>query len=263
MLPVIGLGTARAFDIGPDPDGRAQRAAVLRALLDGGATVIDTSPMYGRAETVIGELLGEIGAVDRPFLATKVWTRGAAKGVAQMEASLGKLRRQRLELMQVHNLLDWRTHLKTLRAWREAGRVRYIGITHYTSGALDDLARVIDNEPLDFVQLAYSLAERDAARHVLPLAAERGVAVLVNRPFGAGAMFRRISGQSPPAWAGDFDCASWGQFFLKYILSHPAVTCAIPATRKAAHMADNLGAARGRLPDATQRRRMERLWASL
>ena len=263
MLPVIGLGTARAFDIGADPGERAQRAAVLRALLDGGATVIDTSPMYGRAETVIGELLGEIGAVDRPFLATKVWTRGEAKGVAQMEASLGKLGRQRLELMQVHNLLDWRTHLKTLRAWREAGRVRYIGITHYTSGALDDLARVIDNEPLDFVQLAYSLAEPDAARRVLPLAAERGVAVLVNRPFGAGAMFRRVRGQSPPAWARDFDCVSWGQFFLKYILSHSAVTCAIPATRKAAHMADNLGAARGRLPDATQRRRMERLWASL
>ena len=263
MLPVIGLGTARAFDIGADPGERAQRAAVLRALLDGGATVIDTSPMYGRAETVIGELLGEIGAVDRPFLATKVWTRGEAKGVAQMEASLGKLGRQRLELMQVHNLLDWRTHLKTLRAWREAGRVRYIGITHYTSGALDDLARVIDNEPLDFVQLAYSLAEPDAARRVLPLAAERGVAVLVNRPFGAGAMFRRVRGQSPPFWARDFGCVSWGQFFLKYILSLPAVTCAIPATRKAAHMADNLGAARGRLPDATQRRSMERLWAGL
>ncbi len=165
--------------------------------------------------------------------------------------------------MQVHNHLDWRNHLKTLRTWRDEGRIRYIGITHYTSRALDDLARVIESEPLDFVQLAYSLAEPDAANRVLPLAAERGVAVMVNRPFGAGGMFRRVNGRSLPAWAGDFDCASWGQFFLKYILSHPAVTCAIPATRKAAHMTDNLGAARSRLPDATQRRRMERLWASL
>ena len=232
MLPVIGVGTSDTFDIDEAKDARAGRAEVLRVLFEAGGSVIDTSPMYGRAEGVVGDLLAASGSRDRAFIATKVWTRGRDAGIRQMEESARLLGAPVIDLMQVHNLVDWRTHLKTLRAWKDKGRIRYIGITHYTSSALDDLGAVIEREPLDFVQFAYSIRARQAERRLLPLCAEKGVATLVNRPFEDGAIFRRVRGQPLPAWAADFDCQTWGQFLLKFILSHPAVTCVIPGTSK-------------------------------
>ncbi len=262
-LPVVGLGTWQTFDIGADPAVRAPRREVLRLLLEGGGRVIDSSPMYGRSEAVVGALLAELGARDQAFLATKVWTRGRAQGVDQMAQSLGRFKTSRLDLMQVHNLVDWQTHLNTLRAWKEEGKIRYLGITHWTSGALDDLAAVIAREPLDFVQLAYSIGVRNAERRLLPLAADKGVAVLVNRPYEKGIAFRKVQGEALPAWAAAFGAASWGQFFLKFILAQPAVTCVIPGTAKPKHMTDNLAAGRGRLPDAKQRQMMVQFWEGL
>jgi diketogulonate reductase-like aldo/keto reductase len=237
-LPVVGLGTWQTFDIGAGEAERAPRREVLQILLEGGGKVIDSSPMYGRSEGVVGDLLAELGARERAFLATKVWTRGRAAGIAQMEQSLRRFRSERLELMQVHNLVDWQVHLKTLRAWKAEGRIRYLGITHYTTAALDDLAAVIEAEP-------------------------KGVAVLVNRPYEKGALFRRVKGRALPPWAAEFGAATWGKFFLKYILSHPAVTCVIPGTAKPHHMLDNLGAGRGRLPDVREREQMVRFWEGL
>ena len=262
-LPVVGLGTWQTFDIGAGEEARAQRREVLGLLFEAGGKVIDSSPMYGRSEGVVGDLLAEMGAHDQAFLATKVWTRGRDEGIRQMERSLSRFRAERIDLMQIHNLVDWKTHLKTLRAWKAEGRIRYIGITHYTTSALDDLAEIIEREPLDFVQLAYSLNVRAAEKRLLPLAAEKGVAVLVNRPYDGGGLFRRVRGRDLPAWAAEIDCASWGQVFLKYILGNPAVTCVIPGTSKPKHMADNAGAGRGRLPDAAQRQRIMGLWESL
>jgi diketogulonate reductase-like aldo/keto reductase len=262
-LPVVGLGTWQTFDIGGDPGERESRREVLRLLLEGGGTVVDSSPMYGRSEGVVGDLLAELGAADRAFLATKVWTRGREAGIGQMEQSARRFRRPMIDLMQVHNLVDWKVHLPTLREWKAEGRFRYIGITHYTSGALDDLARVIEAEPIDFVQLAYSIAVADAEKRLLPLAADKGVAVLVNRPYEKGGVFRRVKGEALPAWAAEFDCASWGQFFLKFILAQPAVTCVIPATSKPKHLLDNLEAGRGRLPDAAMVKRMAGHWREL
>ena len=262
-LPVVGLGTWQAFDIGPDRAGREQRKEVLRALFEAGGRVIDSSPMYGRAEEAVGTLLAEMEAHDKAFLATKVWTSGEAAGVKQMNASFAKLQVPAIDLMQIHNLVDWRTHLETLRAWKEKKRFRYIGITHYTVSALDDLAAVIRAEPIDFVQLAYSIDMREPESSLLPLAAERGVAVLVNRPFSSGGLFNQVRGKALPKWAAEFDCASWGQFFLKFILGHPAVTCVIPGTAKPEHMRDNVGAGLGRRPDEAQRRRMAAYWKGL
>jgi diketogulonate reductase-like aldo/keto reductase len=259
-LPVIGVGTWQAFDIGADRAGLDQRKEVLRTLFEAGGSVIDSSPMYGRAETVVGTLLAEMKAHDKAFLATKVWTSGEATGAAQMSASFAKMQADTIDLMQVHNLVDWRTHLKTLRSWKEKGRFRYIGITHYTSSALEDLAAVIRAEPIDFVQLAYSIDVRAADERLLPLAAERGVAVLVNRPFSTGGLFGKVRGRGLPDWVAEFDCPSWGQFFLKFILAHPAVTCVIPGTARPEHMRDNVAAGHGRLPDEPQRQRMARYW---
>jgi diketogulonate reductase-like aldo/keto reductase len=263
QLPVIGLGTWQAFDVGSDRAGLDQRKEVLDLLFEAGGSVIDSSPMYGRAEAVVGTLITEMKARDKAFLATKVWTSGERAGETQMAASIAKMQADTIDLMQIHNLLDWRTHLKTLRSWQAKGRFRYIGITHYTTSALGDLAAVIRTEPIDFVQLAYSIDVRAAETSLLPLAAERGVAVLVNRPLSTGALFGKVRGKPPPAWAGEFDCASWGQFFLKYILGHPAVTCVIPGTAKPEHMRDNLAAGLGRLPDTSQRRRMAEYWDEL
>jgi aryl-alcohol dehydrogenase-like predicted oxidoreductase len=262
-LPVVGLGTSRVFEVGKSAQARAPLLEVLETLFAAGGKVIDTSPMYGTAEIVVGDLLRDLGARDRAFLATKVWTRGRAQGMAQMRHSMSKFRSTLIDLMQVHNLLDWQAQLFTLRAWKEGGWFRYIGITHWTRESLPELARVIGLEALDFVQLPYSLAEPEAEDRLLPLAADRGVAVLVNRPYARGALFRAVRGRELPAWAGEFDCQSWGQFFLKFVLSHPAVTCAIPATRNPDHMADNVGAGRGRLPDAAQRARMLEFWRDL
>lgn len=259
-LPAVGLGTWQTFDAGGDERRRAPLREVLAAFLGGGGRVIDSSPMYGSAEQVVGDLLGDKPDA-KPFLATKVWTTGRERGVAQMQASMRLMRTERMDLMQIHNLVDWRTHMETLRAWKKEGKVRYVGVTHYSLGALAELERIVSKEKVDFVQLPYSLVTREAEARLLPAAADHGVAVLVMRPFEEGALFDRVRGKALPAWAADFDCASWAQLFLKFILAHPAVTCPIPATAKAKHVEDNLAAARGRLPDAAARKRMIELFA--
>ena len=251
-IPVIGLGTSGPFEVGNSPAERAPLEEVLGAFFAAGARLIDTSPMYSTAEGVLGELLTP-AMHERVFLATKVWTRGEREGAEQMKKSGELMKHPKLDLIQVHNLLDLDTQLKTLRAWKEEGRVRYIGITHYTVGSHADLAKVIEREKLDFVQLNYSAATRNAEERLLPLAADTGVAVLVNRPFEDGKMFESVRGKPVPPWAADIDATSWGQIFLKYVFAHPAVTAAIPATGKLKHLEDNLAAARGRLPDAKQR----------
>ncbi len=259
-LPVIGCGTWRGFDVGSDAGARARLAEVLKVLFAAGGTVIDSSPMYGTAEGVVGALLTSMDPHAKAFVATKVWTQGRAAGVAQMEHSLELLQRPRLELMQIHNLVDWRTQLDTLRTWQAEGRVRYIGITHYTAGAHADLEAVIRAERLDFVQLNYSLEDRAAEQRLLPLAAERGVAVLVNRPLGGGSLARALRGRPLPGWAADIGCTSWTQVLLKFVISHPAVTCVIPGTGDPAHMADNVRAGLAPLPDPTLRTRIAAEW---
>jgi diketogulonate reductase-like aldo/keto reductase len=255
-IPVVGLGTWRVFDVGGAQAERAPLRDVLKSLVELGGRVVDSSPMYGAAESVVGDLAGELAITDKLFLATKVWTSGRDAGVAQMEQSIKRLRARQLDLNQIHNLLDWRTHLKTLREWKAAGRIRYLGVTHYTSSAYDELERVLRAEALDFVQVNYSLGEREAERRILPLARDRGVAVLANRPFAEGGLFQRVRAQAVPPWAAEFDCESWAQFFLKWILAEPAVTCVIPGTSRPQHVVDNLKAAVGRLPDAAMRDRM-------
>ena len=226
--------------------------------------MIDTSPMYGRAEGVSGELVSELGLRERVFLATKVWTSSREQGMAQMRRSAELLKRPVLDLIQIHNLLDWRTHLASLRRMKAEGQVRYIGITHYTAGSLAELARILESEPgIDFVQCGYALASREAESRLLPTAAARGVAVIVNQPFETGGMFRQVRGRSVPEWAAEFDCASWAQLFLKYLIAEPAVTCVIPATGNPEHMADNAKAGFGRLPDAAQRQQIRRFWDAL
>jgi aryl-alcohol dehydrogenase-like predicted oxidoreductase len=256
QLPVIGLGTWDTFDVGKAAAERAELKEVLRQLVLQGGNVVDSSPMYGRAEGVVGDLAAELELQRSLFIATTVWTRGEAAGIAQMEDSFRLLRTRRIDLMQIHNLLDWQTHLKTLKAWKSSGRLRYIGITHYHAGAHGELMNVMKTRAFDFVQVNYSMAEREAEERLLPLCAELGVAVLINRPFSQGHLFPRVKGIPLPAWAQEFDCASWGQYFLKWIIGHPAVTCAIPGTRRVAHLNDNLGAARGRLPDEATRKKM-------
>jgi diketogulonate reductase-like aldo/keto reductase len=256
MLPALGLGTWRTFDVGAGAAERAPLKGVLGAFVAVGGRVVDSSPMYGAAESVVGDLASELGVAETLFLATKVWTSGREPGVTQMEQSFRRLRARRLDLMQIHNLLDWRTQLRTLRDWKAAGRLRYIGVTHYTAGAYDELERVLRAEPLDFVQVNYSIGEREAERRILPLARDRGVAVLVNRPFAEGGLFQRVRGQPLPPWAADLGAESWAQLFLKWILAHPAVTCAIPATSRREHLQDNMKAGTGALPDAATRERL-------
>ena len=254
-LPVIGLGTWQTFDVGGGAE-RAPLRQVLQRFVALGGRVVDSSPMYGRAEGVVGDLAAELGVRDGLFLATKVWTSGREAGVAQMEASRRHLRTKLVDLMQVHNLVDWRTHLRTLREWKQAGRIRYVGVTHYTAGAHGELESIMKAEPLDFVQLNYSLIEREAEHRLLPMAAERGIAVLINRPFAEGALFRRVRGRALPAWAAEIGCRSWAQLFLKWIVAHPAVTCVIPATSRPEHLEDNMQAGVGPLPDAPTRERI-------
>jgi diketogulonate reductase-like aldo/keto reductase len=250
-LPVIGCGTYIGFDQAPGTPGYALLPGVVEALLDAGGKVLDSSPMYGRAEATTGELLAANGRRSEAFLATKVWTSGRAEGVRQMEASVRLLRTDRIDLMQIHNLLDWRTHLQTLRRWQEEGRIRYIGITHYTPSAYPEVEAVLRAEKgIDFLQIDYALDDREAERRLLPLAAERGVAVLVNMPFGGGGLLRRLLPRPLPPWAAEIGCASWAQVLLKFVLSQPAVTCAIPGTRRKEHMEDNAAAGFGAMPDA-------------
>ena len=248
-LPVIGCGTYVGFDVAPGSAEYQRLPGVLQALFGAGGAVIDSSPMYGRAEAVTGELLAAAGSHGKAFLATKVWTRGRAEGIRQMEESLRRLQVERLDLMQIHNLVDWQTHLATLRDWKAAGRVRYLGVTHYTAGAYDALEAVMRAETLDFVQINYSADEREAERRILPLAAERGMAVIINRPFGGGGLLRRLRDRPLPAWAAEIGATSWAQVLLKFVLSHPAVTCTIPGTSRPEHMADNALAGTGTIPE--------------
>lgn len=258
-LPVIGLGTYQGFDAAPGSAEYARLPGVLQALFAAGGSVIDSSPMYGRAEASTGELLAVADARRHAFIATKVWTRGRREGLRQMADSLRLLGAEPLDLMQVHNLVDWRTHLATLRDWKAAGRIRYFGVTHYSAGAYDDLAAVMRAERFDFLQINYSLDEREAERLILPLAAERGMAVLINRPFGGGGLLRRLRDRPLPAWAGEIGAESWAQLLLKFVLSHPVVTCAIPGTSRPEHMTDNARAGTGQLPDAPFWRRHSEL----
>ena len=256
LLPVVGVGTWRTFDVGGKPEDRAPVAEVLRLLFEAGGSVIDTSPMYGSAEAVVGSLLAASGSRSKAFIATKVWTNGRDNGVAQMQASMRLLRTDRIDLMQVHNLVDWRAHLPTLQAWKADGRIRYLGITHYTQSAHDELERVMRAERWDFVQLNYALDDRAVEQRLLPLSAERGIAVIVNQPFGGGGLLRKLSSRKLPDWAAEISVTSWAQLLLKFVLANPAVTCVIPGTGKPEHMKDNLQAGFGTYPDAALLKRM-------
>jgi len=263
-LPVIGLGSSRTFDVARDSEALTPLVEVVQAFFASGGELIDSSPMYGSAEQVIGSLLKSFGASRQQlFAATKVWTDGKQAGIRQMETSASLWGIDRFDLMQIHNLRDWQTQLQTLKAWKAVGKVRYIGIT--TSHGRDhrELETLLQREPFDFVQLSYNIGNRVVEDRLLPLALDRGIAVLVNRPYQRGALFRKVKGKELPDWAAEFDCASWGQFFLKYIVSHPAVTCAIPATTKVHHLRDNMAAGYGRLPDAALRERMQDYFAAL
>jgi diketogulonate reductase-like aldo/keto reductase len=261
LLPAVGLGTWQTFDVGPRDYG--SRAALLGRFLELGGRLVDSSPMYGRAETVVGVIAATRGARDALFLATKVWTRGRDAGVAQMRDSMAKLGTSIVDLMQVHNLVDVETHLATLREWRAEGRIRYIGVTHYTVDAHDRLERCLRRGDIDFVQFNYSMAVRDAERRLLPAAAEHGVATLINRPFEGGGLFERTRGKPLPALAASLGCRSWAELALKFVISHPAVTCVIPATAELAHLESNMCAGAGPLPDAAQRRAIVESWAGL
>jgi diketogulonate reductase-like aldo/keto reductase len=252
LLPVIGLGTSGPFEVGDSDQERAPLKEVLDAFFAGGARVVDTSPMYSTAEDVLGDLLTP-AMHKQIFLATKVWTQGAQAGVEQMERSASLLKQDKLDLIQVHNLMDLPTQLATLRKWKEEGRVRYVGITHFTVASHGELIKVISKEKLDFVQLNYSAFTRNAEKRLLPLARDRGVAVLANRPYEDGQVFRKARSKPVPPWAAELGCKTWAQIFLKYIIAHPAVTCVIPATGKLQHIKDNLEAGSGPLPNARQR----------
>lgn len=259
-LPVVGIGTYDTFNVGPKAPERTELKQVLQQFAALGGTVIDSSPMYGEAERVVGDLTGELATEHTPrdhyFFATKVWTRGRDAGIREMEQSLKLMRTARMDLMQIHNLLDLDTHTHTLKAWKTSGKIRYMGITHYHAGAHADLEKLVKTNTYDTVQFNYSMTEREAETRLLPACQDAGVAVIVNRPFAQASLFGRVKGKPLPAWAAEFDCHSWAQFFLKYLLGHPAVTCVIPGTRRVAHLKDNMQAGVGRLPDAAMRRRM-------
>ena len=255
-LPVVGVGTWQTFDVAGDPAARNALKEVLGLFAKGGGRVIDSSPMYGSSETVTGDLIAESGLAGKLFVATKVWTSGRDEGIRQMDLSFKRLRASSMDLMQVHNLVDVAVHTKTLEDWKAKGRVRYLGITHYTSSAYGEVERWLKTGKYDFLQINYSLAERSAEDRLLPLAMDQKTAVIINRPFAEGAMFRRVRGKPVPEWAREFGAATWAQFFLKWIVSHPAVTCAIPGTGKPEHLLDNLGGGTGALPDAAMRKRM-------
>jgi diketogulonate reductase-like aldo/keto reductase len=262
-LPVIGLGTWQTFDVGGNAAAQAPLKEVLQALFEAGGRVVDSSPMYGSSESVVGELCAQLGICEPLFLATKVWTQGREDGMRQMQRSIERMRTGRMDLLQVHNLVDVEAHTRTLLEWKAQKRVRYIGITHYASSGHAAVARWLKTKQYDFVQINYSLDEPESERHILPLARELGVAVMVNRPFATGGMFRRTRGKPLPPWAAELGIQSWAQYFLKWIVAHPAVTCAIPATSKPAHMRDNAGAGSGAMPDEATRHRMAAHYSAL
>jgi len=259
-LPVIGCGTWQTFDVGPGAAERAPLAEVLKTLFEAGGAAIDSSPMYGRSEGVVGDLLADgksrgLGR-DRAFIATKVWTTGREAGIAQMKRSMELLRIDRIDLMQIHNLVDWQTHLATLRAWKSEGRVRLVGVTHYTESAHDTLLAVLKREKFDFVQINYAVDDRGVEQKLLPFAKDNGIAVMINQPFGGGGLLRKLLARKLPDWAGEIGCTSWAQILLKFVLAHPAVTCVIPGTSKPEHMRDDIQAGLGTLPDAAMLKRI-------
>jgi aryl-alcohol dehydrogenase-like predicted oxidoreductase len=255
-LPVVGLGSWLQFDVGSSKAEREPLSQVLQRMAELGGKLIDSSPMYGQAEQVIGDLTTQLGQTDKFFLATKVWTSGQQAGIEQMQASLKKMGRKTMDLMQVHNLVDWQTHLNTINAWKQEGKVRYSGVTHYTTSAHGQLEQIARSKAVDFVQFNYSIRVRSAERSLLATAADSGVAVIINEPYERGSLFQAVKGKQLPEWATEYQINSWGQFFLKYILSHPAVTCVIPGTSDVKHLEDNLKAGQGRLPDEQTRRKM-------
>ncbi len=263
LLPVIGMGTSRTFDVSDDPDTLKQLTEVLQIFFDRGGAVVDSSPMYGEAEQVTGDVLKRIKNKQSLFAATKVWTWGREEGIQQMQRSMRRMGVDRFDLIQIHNLRDWQVQLQTLQEWKAEGKVRYIGITTSHGRFHDELESILQEEELDFVQFSYNITNPTVEQRLLPIAQERGIATLINRPFARGDLFAAVRGKSLPAWAKEFDCQSWGQYFLKYVVSHPAVTCAIPATSKPKHMRDNMGAGYGKLPDAAMRKRMREYFLSL
>ncbi len=262
-LPVIGMGSWQTFNVGNDINALAIRVRVLQEFFSRGGALIDSSPMYGSSEEVIGYCLKKINNKKNLFSATKVWTWGKKYGENQMELSRKLWGVARIDAMQIHNMLDWETHLETLKQWKQEGRIRYIGITTSHGRRHDKLIKAIQRESFDFVQFTYNVLNREAEKRLLPLAAERRVAVIINRPFKRGSLFSHVRGKTLPSWAKEFDCENWAQFFLKFVISHPAVTCAIPATSRVDHMIENMGAGFGRLPGRATRQRMVRLIESM
>ena len=261
-IPVIGLGTWIKFDV-TSASEKQTLVNNLKLFSEHGGRLIDTSPMYGNAEKVIGEVTQQLSMADKFFYATKVWTSGREAGIQQMESSMQKMQRKTMDLIQVHNLVDWKTHLKTLRQWKEKGKVRYIGITHYTTSYHDELEKIIRNEKIDFVQFNYSLGIRNAERSLLQAAMERGVAVIINEPLEKGNLFKAVKGKALPGWAIENDMNTWAQFFLKYIIAHSAITCVIPATSNPKNLLDNLSAGEGKLPEEKMRKKMEEFFEGL
>ncbi len=263
LIPVIGMGTSRTFDTRGDPESMANLTAIMQTFTEWGGTVIDSSPMYGKAEQRVGDVLRAMQPAPAVFAATKVWVKGEEKGVAQMQESERLMNVERFDLIAVHNLKDWKTHLATLKRWKAEDRVRYIGITTSNGRNHKEFMEVMKSEPLDFVQFSYNIEDRETEQTLLPLAADRGIATMINRPYQRGSLFGDTRGHELPAFAAELDCYSWGQFFLKFILAHPAVTCIIPATSKVKHMVDNMGANVGVVPDADQRAEMLRVFESV
>lgn len=255
-IPIVGLGTWQTFDVGNSVEKRKTLTQVLQAMHQLGGTVIDSSPMYGSSEKVVGDLTGQLEFKNRLFYATKVWTSGKQAGIRQMEASMQKMGREQMDLMQIHNLVDWKTHVKTLKDWKALGKIRYWGLTHYVDSAHSKLEQIIATERPDFVQFNYSIRSRHAEKSLFDTAQKYGVATLINQPYEGGSLFRLVGGKELPSWAAEWDINSWGQYFLKFILSNPNVTCVIPGTSKPHHMVDNMGAGIGRLPDQRTRAKM-------
>jgi diketogulonate reductase-like aldo/keto reductase len=254
MLPVIGLGTWQTFDITPSGNHESLKE-VLNTVKNAAGKLIDSSPMYGRSEEVVGLLTSQLPS-SQFFYATKVWTKGREEGIRQMESSFRKFRQPVIDLMQIHNLVDWKTHIQTLRKWKEEGRIKYIGITHYMGSMHEEMVKIIKTEEIDFVQFNYSIDDGHAEKYLLPAAKDHGVATLVNRPFGEGRLFNKVGAKALPSWLNEYRIESWSQFFLKFIISHPAVTCVIPATSNPAHAADNMQAGLDPLPDESTRAKM-------
>ncbi|WP_411032109.1 aldo/keto reductase [Spongiimicrobium sp. 3-5] len=263
LLPIVGLGTWQSFDVGSDQTARARLKEVLTCMKDYGGTCIDSSPMYGSSERVVGDLTKALGMQDHFFYATKVWTSGRQSGIDQMQRSMHNMGRSQMDLMQIHNLIDWKEHIKTLKDWKERKKIRYWGITHYTNSSHETLAKLIQNEKPDFVQFNYSINQRNAEKRLLGTAHDHGVAVIINRPYAGGSLFRKTRGKSLPPWCKEQEINSWGQFFLKYILAHSAVNLVIPGTSKPHHMVDNLKAGIGRLPDKETKAKMVSLLADM